>query len=258
MYAGSSVYGGATPFSATAAGTTYPSERSAGSPFGTGLQSAAGRTRCRRATRRRATDMWGSTRSTTRASRSRRRACGRSANMDFDLTDDAGNVQQQLAQISKDVILWGEPGDRGVGGRAPRPGARRRVPAGHDGPQGVISEGIRPLYRSYVAAGHRPGSRRCTAATTSCRSLDGNGAVVDTLGVPAGSARLAREHAAGVDALVGGYAGASAWAQRARVDGRGAEAAGGVPAIGCATTDAFTPAAANKQDGGRVDVQSWT
>jgi hypothetical protein len=54
----------------------------------------------------------GPTRSTTRASRSPRDGVWTISNMDFDLTDDAGNVQQQLSQISKDVMLWGDQGSR--------------------------------------------------------------------------------------------------------------------------------------------------
>jgi hypothetical protein len=77
--------------------------------------------------------------------------------MSYDLTDDYGNPQQTVRQISKSVILWA---DSGI---APWRGGLI-VPAIDDvflldltGAEVPISGPIRPLYRSYVKAGYQPG-----------------------------------------------------------------------------------------------------
>lgn len=79
-------------------------------------------------------------------------------NMSLDPLDDFGNVQQEVAHVNGDLILWGDPGiAQWTGGLL--------VPAFDDiyvfnvgGAPQAISEAIRPLYRGYVAAGYRPGT----------------------------------------------------------------------------------------------------
>jgi hypothetical protein len=78
-------------------------------------------------------------------------------NLSLDVVDDNGNVQQQVQLLSGDMVLWG---DRGIGAWT----RNVIVPArddiyliSADGGIDTISRAIRPLYRSYVAAGYVPG-----------------------------------------------------------------------------------------------------
>jgi hypothetical protein len=88
------------------------------------------------------------------------------SNMNLDLTDADGNPQQQLSQITKDVILWANSGVAGFSQYAGVQGWAGQfvVPAlddvymlGVESPAIAVSRGIRPLYRQYVRAGYRPG-----------------------------------------------------------------------------------------------------
>lgn len=88
-------------------------------------------------------------------------------NLSLDLVDDAGNIQQTVEQISKDLILWGDLGIDAWKGNLIVPGvddvhamglngSTTPITAGDNGKGGIL-EKIRPLYRSYVAAGYTPG-----------------------------------------------------------------------------------------------------
>jgi hypothetical protein len=169
------------------------------------------------------------------------------SNMDFDLTDDEGNVQQQLAQISKDVILWGEAGIDAWAGALVVPALDDVYLLDTSGPQGVISEGIRPLYRSYVHAGYRPGIAAVHRGHYFLPILDQSNNVVDTL-VCRLDLRDSRGNTRPGWTRWSDGALAAAWAVRAST---------GAPKLLAAynqrlreATDAFTPAAGNKQDPG--------
>src|SRR5207237_7750618 len=78
-------------------------------------------------------------------------------NLGLDLTDDAGNSQQRLELLARDVVLWGEPG-------LATWRSALVVPANDDvylfdgvGAPQPITGGARDLYRSYVKAGYQPG-----------------------------------------------------------------------------------------------------
>lgn len=79
-------------------------------------------------------------------------------NMAFDPVDDAGNVQHRVAQVSKDIILWGDPGLAGWAGAFVVPAIDDVYLFSLDGSSQQISDAIRPLYRSYVQAGYQPGA----------------------------------------------------------------------------------------------------
>jgi hypothetical protein len=169
------------------------------------------------------------------------------SNMDFDLTDDAGNVQQQLAQISRDLILWGSSGIAAWAGALVVPALDDVYLLDTGGPQGVISEGIRPLYRSYVKAGYRPGIAAVYRGHYFLPIIDGSNNVVDTL-VCRLDLRDSRGNTRPAWTRWGSGALAAAWAART---------VEGAPALLAAygarlreATDAFVPAAAVKQDPG--------
>lgn len=86
------------------------------------------------------------------------------SNMAFDLTDDLGNVQHQVSQPNRNIVLWGHPDQGGACGVVGWNGTLI-VPAQDDvhvmaldGTSETISDSIRPLYRSYVKAGYLPGA----------------------------------------------------------------------------------------------------
>lgn len=107
-------------------------------------------------------------------------------NLDQNLTDDAGNVQQRLDHYSTDLVLWGDSGIAGWSGSLV-------VPA-RDGvwlmSLGVTSEAVRAferisqpidrLYRDYVAQGCRPGQAAIFRGHYILPILSGQ-TVVDTL-----------------------------------------------------------------------------
>jgi hypothetical protein len=78
--------------------------------------------------------------------------------MAFDVVDDVGNVQHRVAQVSKDVILWGDAGISAWAGAFVVPAVEDIYLFSPDGTTQVVSEAIRPLYRSYVRAGYQPGA----------------------------------------------------------------------------------------------------
>lgn len=84
-------------------------------------------------------------------------------NMNYDLTDDYGNVQHTVRQINKDLILWGEPQ---YGGACGVVGYNHGliVPAtdgvyvmSQNGSTQTLSDPIRPFYLGYVALGYVAG-----------------------------------------------------------------------------------------------------
>jgi hypothetical protein len=78
-------------------------------------------------------------------------------NLALDIVDDAGNVQQQVQNVTKDVILWDNAGIAAWEGALVVPAIDDVYIVGLDGPAGIVSQSIRPLYRSYVKAGYQPG-----------------------------------------------------------------------------------------------------
>jgi hypothetical protein len=101
------------------------------------------------------------------------------SNMDFDLTDDAGNVQQRLAHVDKDAILWGEAGLAGWRDSVVAPTMDDVFLFGQGGPAS-LGRPIRSLYRSYVDAGYRPGPATVIRGHYLLPVLDGS-TWVDTL-----------------------------------------------------------------------------
>jgi hypothetical protein len=77
-------------------------------------------------------------------------------NLAFDAVDDAGNPQRPVQQVN-DAILWGDAGLAGYQGAIVVPAIDDAYLLGSDGSVEPVSEGIRPLYRAYVAAGYQPG-----------------------------------------------------------------------------------------------------
>jgi hypothetical protein len=78
--------------------------------------------------------------------------------LDFDPVDDAGNVQWQQQQVSKDVILWSDPGIVAWEGVLIVPAVDDVYLFAPNGEAQPVSQAIRPLYRSYVKAGYQPGT----------------------------------------------------------------------------------------------------
>lgn len=77
--------------------------------------------------------------------------------LDFDLTDDAGNVQQHLDLLSPDLLLWGHEGIATYQQALVAPCADGVwLLDGVSSPK-LLSGPITALYRSYVAAGHHLG-----------------------------------------------------------------------------------------------------
>lgn len=103
------------------------------------------------------------------------------SNLALDAVDAFGNIQHQVAQISQDIVLWGDAG------LAARENALI-IPAIDDvyaftpGAQPVpLSQGIRPLYREYVEAGYKPGLATVYRGHYILPVLDSSNAVIDTL-----------------------------------------------------------------------------
>jgi hypothetical protein len=80
------------------------------------------------------------------------------SNMSFELVDAYGNPQQRVEQVSKSLLLWGDPGIASFRGGLIVPGIDDVYLFGLDGTEEPISAAIRPLYRSYVKAGYQPGT----------------------------------------------------------------------------------------------------
>lgn len=87
------------------------------------------------------------------------------SNMALDPIDAFGNVQHQVAQVNKDLIVWGDPGVAGWQGTLVIPALDDVYLFNLTGPPVPITGsrgseydgGIRVLYRSYVKAGYQPG-----------------------------------------------------------------------------------------------------
>lgn len=101
-------------------------------------------------------------------------------NLVFDVIDDAGNVQQQVEQITKDLILWGDSGIAAWSGALVVPAVDDVYLFDETGQTTSVSEAIRPRYRSYVNAGYQPGIAAVNAGHYHLPILDGS-TVVDTL-----------------------------------------------------------------------------
>lgn len=102
----------------------------------------------------------------------------RISNVEYDLTDALGNVQQSLSLLNQDIVLWHE------NGLAVSP-AGVVVPAVDDiyivgASLSVIGGGIRKLYRRYVAAGYTLGNATIVRGHYVLPVLNG-AAWVDTL-----------------------------------------------------------------------------
>lgn len=78
-------------------------------------------------------------------------------NTSLDLVDDSGNVQWQVQQVDTQVVAWGDPGVALYAGGVIVPALDDVYIVALDGSSKAISEGIRPLYRGYVASGYKPG-----------------------------------------------------------------------------------------------------
>lgn len=78
------------------------------------------------------------------------------SNMELDPLDDYGNVQQAVSRVGA-IILWGFPGLASYDEAMVVPGIEDVYLFAPGGGSQPISEGIRPLYRSYVRAGYQPG-----------------------------------------------------------------------------------------------------
>lgn len=103
------------------------------------------------------------------------------ANLVFDLFDAAGNVQHQIRQINQDVVLWGEAGIVGWAGALIVPAIDDVYVFTLDGAPVPVSEYVRPLYRSYVEAGYKPGLATVYRAHYTLPILDGSNNLIDTL-----------------------------------------------------------------------------
>lgn len=103
------------------------------------------------------------------------------SNMALDALDGAGNVQHEVAQISQDLILWGEAGIVGWAGALVIPATDDVYVMGLDANPAPLSDGIRPLYREYVEAGYKPGIASVYRAHYHLPILDGSNNVIDSL-----------------------------------------------------------------------------
>lgn len=78
-------------------------------------------------------------------------------NVAYDLTDEAGNPQQQLGRLAPNVVLWNDRGLAAWDGRVVAPALDDVYLFAPGSAPAVISRGIRSLYRSYVRLGMVPG-----------------------------------------------------------------------------------------------------
>lgn len=101
-------------------------------------------------------------------------------NLDYDLTDAVGNVQQQLQLANGGLVLWGEAGIAGWEQSVVVPAIDGVWLVG-GGSAVQLSASITPLYAGYVARGYRPGQGVVHRAHYLLPILDGSGAPVDLL-----------------------------------------------------------------------------
>jgi hypothetical protein len=103
------------------------------------------------------------------------------SNMDFDALDAVGNVQHRVAQVSQDVVLWGDPGIAAFAGALVIPAIDDVYLMGLGGEPMSVSDGVRPLYRDYVEAGYKPGTGLVYRGHYFLPVLNGSNALVDVL-----------------------------------------------------------------------------
>lgn len=102
------------------------------------------------------------------------------SNLSFDDVDAFGNIQHSVAQINKDVILWGDAGVTGWAGGFVVPAVDDVYVLAPNGQSSAISGALRPLYRAHVQAGYRPGLATVHRGHYFLPILDGS-TVVDSL-----------------------------------------------------------------------------
>lgn len=103
------------------------------------------------------------------------------SNMSYDLTDDYGNVQHRVDQVNPDLILLGDTGLQTWRGAFVVPAHDDVYLYALGGDPTPISQGIRPLYRDYVAAGAIPGVASIYRGHYILPLVTRTGAPVDTL-----------------------------------------------------------------------------
>jgi hypothetical protein len=102
-------------------------------------------------------------------------------NVALDLTDEAGNPQQQLRLVSPNLVLWHDSGLASWEGRVVAPCLDDVYLLAPDQPPAGVSRGIRPLYREYVRDGYRPGVAQVYQGHYVLPIIAANGGLVDVL-----------------------------------------------------------------------------
>lgn len=102
------------------------------------------------------------------------------SNLDYDLTDAAGNIQQSLQQANADVVLWNEAGIATWENAliVPAVDGAWLVDGGRMEP---LTRSIAPLWRDYVSRGYRTGRAAVFAGHYFLPILDGGTSPVDLL-----------------------------------------------------------------------------
>lgn len=162
------------------------------------------------------------------------------SNVAYDLTDAYGNPQQRVEQVSKNIILWDDSGVAAYRSALVVPALDDVYLLDLAGTEVALSGAIRPLYRSYVKAGYRPGTAAVHNNHYFLPIVNGT-TWVDTL-----VCRLDGERPAWT--RWADHGGSIAYAQRVGAATR-------TPELLCLQservvdlTNAFSPAAANKND----------
>jgi hypothetical protein len=102
-------------------------------------------------------------------------------NMAFNLTDDAGNIQQTLSLIVPELSLLHEGGLALWNGRVIAPCYDRVYMVDLSGPPTPISDSITPLYIDRVNQGYKPGLTKVWRNTLMLPMLDADDVVQDVL-----------------------------------------------------------------------------
>lgn len=102
------------------------------------------------------------------------------ADMELEIVDDFGNVQQPESQASKDLVLWGVTGVAGWRDTLVVPAADGVWLIGSN-QFTLISDSMSSLYRGYVRDGCRPGQAAVIESTYMLPIIDPGGTVVDLL-----------------------------------------------------------------------------
>lgn len=103
------------------------------------------------------------------------------ANLDFDLTDAAGNAQQALRPLNHDLVLWGDAGIATWENAAVVPAVDGAWLVGATGAVDCITASIAPLWREYVDRGYQPGQATIFGGHYLLPVLDSGGSPVDLL-----------------------------------------------------------------------------